>query len=183
MTSNSKYLFQSERLGFRTWCEEDFADFAAMNADPKVMEYFPKTMNTEEARAFFERLQNHFQKHNYGYLPVELLSTGEFIGFMGLAFQEYESVFTPATDIGWRLKISAWGNGYATEGALRWLEYAFNELGLGEVYSTCTVKNLPSENVMRKIGMEKQGNFNHPKLHDYPELANCVYYRITKDEF
>ena len=106
----------------------------------------------------------------------EVLETGEFIGFIGLAYQDYETEFTPATDIGWRLKKSAWGNGYATEGARRCLEYAFKDLKLDKIISTCTLNNTKSENVMRKIGMSRKGEFNHPRLKDYPAHEKCSWY-------
>ncbi len=180
---SSVYLFQSERLGFRKWKASDFEEFRKMNADPDVMEYFPHPLSEEEAQQFFQRLQDHYKENGYCYFPVDLLETGEYIGFIGLAYQIYESEFTPATDIGWRLKQAAWNNGYATEGARRCLQYAFEELGLKKIYSVCTVNNLPSENVMRKIGMTKQGYFKHPRLSEYAHLENCVYYRLTHEEY
>lgn len=177
----TEYIFNSERLGFREWSEEDLNEFAKMNADPEVMEYFLKPLTIPETEEFFERLQNHFKKHGYNYFATEILETGEFIGFIGLARQEYESEFTPAVDIGWRLKKSAWGKGYATEGARKCLEYAFRELNLDEVISTCTEKNARSENVMKKIGMVKKGSFNHPKLKEHPDYEKFICYAITKD--
>ena len=93
-------------------------------------------------------------------------------------YQTYEAPFTPITDIGWRLKKSAWGKGYATEGAKVCLDYAFKQLKLDSVASVCPTVNIPSENVMKKIGMTKQGTFKHPKLTDYPKLEECVWYKI-----
>ena len=175
---NNPYLIESERLGFRNWLKSDLKAIAAINADPKVMEFFPKTLSTEESASFLKRFQDHYTKHGYTYFAVELLSTGELIGFIGLAFQEYEAPFNPATDIGWRLKPSAWGQGYATEGAKRCLELAFSKWGLKEVISVCTVNNRSSEKVMQKLGMEKQGGFKHPALKDYPHLEDCIWYKI-----
>ena len=119
-----------------------------------------------------------YEKYGYTYYATELLETGEFIGFIGLAYQEYKSEFTPAPDIGWRLKKSAWGKGYATEGALRCLEFAFQDLKLKSLISTCTVANFKSERVMKKIRMEKKGEFDHPRLSEYPHIAKCVWYEI-----
>lgn len=173
-----KYIFTSERLGFRNWTMEDLSVFAEINADTEVMEHFPKPLTKKETAEFIERLRNHYKKNGYNYFATEVLASGELIGFIGLAFQDYKTEFNPATDIGWRLKKSTWGKGYATEGAKRCLEFAFEDLCLKRVISTCTIHNTKSENVMKKIGMIKKGEFDHPKLSDYPEFKKCVWYEI-----
>lgn len=175
-----EYIFKSERLGFRNWMESDLKELEIMNSDAKVMEYFPKTLTIKENEELFEKLKRHYKKHNYTYFATEILASNQFIRFIGLAYQEYEAEFTPAIDIGWRLKETAWGKGYATEGAKKCLEFAFNELNLEQIIATCTCKNYKSENVMKKIGMKKIGDFKHPKLKEYPEYEKCICYRIKK---
>lgn len=182
MNLKDNYLFKSKRLGFRNWVKEDLEEFAKINADSNVMEYFPSTLSKQESAEFLERLQKHFTIKGYTYFATELLHNGEFIGFIGLAYQTYETDFTPATDIGWRLKKEVWGNGYATEGAKRCLEFAFCEVGLDKVVAICTVNNNNSEKVMQKIGMAKQGEFKHPKLSEYPEFEYCVCYEIENKQ-
>lgn len=177
----NKYLFKSERLGFRNWRDEDLEEFASLNADPEVMEHFPKALTKQETFDFIKRLQKHFEEKGYNYFATETLETGELIGFIGLAYQDYETEFTPAVDIGWRLKRSSWGKGYATEGAKRCLEYAFDDLKLDRVVSVCVLDNVNSEKVMNKIGMVKKGTFIHPKLKEYPALEECVWYEIQKN--
>lgn len=176
----SIYLFTSERLGFRNWSEDDLQEFAEMNADPEVMEHFPNTLTKNESKEFIQRLQKHYKDYGYNYFATEVLETGELIGFIGLAHQQYTSEFTPAVDIGWRLKKSAWKKGYATEGAKRCLTYAFDTLKIARVISTFTINNLKSENVMKKIGMTKLGEFKHPKLKGYPKFEKCFCYEIRK---
>jgi RimJ/RimL family protein N-acetyltransferase len=176
-----EYLFKSERLGFRNWTEKDVTEFSVINADLEVMKHFPKPLTKKETSKYITRLQNHYQENGYNYFATEILKTGELIGFIGLAYQDYETDFTPATDIGWRLKKNSWGNGYATEGAKKCLEFAFNELNLDKIFSICTEQNTKSENIMQKIGMEKRGKFNHPKLKEYPEYQKCISYEITKN--
>lgn len=180
---NRDYLFTSRRLGFRNWQTNDIKEFTAMNADADVMKHFPKTLSKEETKEFVDRLQIHFETHGYNYFAVDILETGEFIGFIGLAFQTYASNFTPAVDIGWRLKKRAWGRGYATEGAKRCLQLAFTDLNLDHVIATCTKQNENSEHVMKKIGMDKVSEFNHPKLKEYPEYEVCLCYKITKPDW
>lgn len=180
-SSKKKYLFESERLGFRNWIKADLDEFARINADFEVMEYFPKILTKKETAEFMARLGNHFTEKGYSYFATEILKTGEFIGFIGLTFQDYKTNFTPAVDIGWRLKRNAWGKGYATEGAKKCLEFGFRELNLDEIISTCTKKNFQSENVMKKLGMKKIGEFNHPKLLNFPGLKKCICYGINRN--
>lgn len=144
------------------------------------MEHFPAPLTLNESKYFLQRLQEHYIEHGHCYFATEILETGEFIGFIGLAYQDYKTEFTPAVDIGWRLKKSAWGNGYATEGAKRCLEYAFKDLELESVISTCTVGNFKSERVMKKLGMVKMGVLLHPRLKNYPSYQKCVWYRLEK---
>ena len=172
------YLFTSERLGFRTWTVNDQEQFHLLNSDQDVMQHFPSTLSEVETSDFISRLIAHHNKYGHCYFATEILETGEFIGFIGLTYQTYESEFTPATDIGWRLVKSAWGKGYATEGAKRCLKFAFEDLNLPKVISTCTQKNKDSEKVMQKIGMTFKGNFKHSKLADHPEYEDCIWYEI-----
>ncbi|MDW7693346.1 GNAT family N-acetyltransferase [Flammeovirgaceae bacterium SG7u.111] len=171
------YLFTSERLGFRNWEESDIAPFHELNSDRAVMEFFPKLPSLAESKAFVERMKGMYEERGYCYFAVDLLKTQKFIGFIGIAYQDYAADFTPCVDIGWRLAKLAWGKGYATEGAKACLEVAFEKFGLEEVYSLAPAVNLRSTAVMEKIGMEKQEYFNHPKLEDYPSLKKCVLYR------
>jgi len=175
------YIFQSERLGFRNWLEKDLEPFIALNADEEVMEHFTGTRTKEEVQDLIRRLKEHYEKHGFTYYAVEVLETQEFIGMIGIAQQDYKSPFTPAVDIGWRLKRSAWGKGYATEGAKRCLDYAFTELELDKIIAICTVNNSKSENVMRKLGMKKVGAFNHPELSDFPEYEKHFCYEIRSN--
>ena len=177
-----EYLFKSERLGFRNWTEYDLKQLQLMNSDVEVMEYFPKTLKRKENKLLFEKLKLHYKKHNHTYFATEILERRELIGFIGLAFQDYQTDFTPAVDIGWRLKKSAWGNGYATEGANRCIDFGFETLNFEKIIATCTENNRKSENVMMKIGMKRKGEFIHPELKKYPEHEKCIWYEINKSE-
>ena len=178
--NKSEYIFKSARLGFRNWRNEDLEEFAKLNSDEEVMEHFPDTLSKKEVEELIEELRNHCTKNGFTYYATEILATKELIGMIGLAFQEYKTEFTPAIDIGWRLKKSAWGKGYATEGAKRCLQYGFQELDINKIISVCTIKNHKSENVMKKIGMTKIGEFNHPELSNYPVLEKHYCYEIIK---
>lgn len=175
---SKKYLFTSKRLGFRNWQPIDLNQMAALNADQEVMEFFPSTQSKKKTKEFIDRMQDLFARRKHCYFAVEKRETNQFIGFIGLGYQTFEAPFTPCVDIGWRLARKFWGNGYATEGARRCLQYAFEDLKLSEMNSIASVSNLRSTHVMEKIGMKKNMEFEHPKLIDYPHLNPCVLYRI-----
>jgi len=180
--TNSPYIFTSERLGFRQWRTDDLEEFAKLNADEAVMEHFPSTLSESEVVEFIVKLKEHYETNGFTYYATEILETNEFIGMIGLASQKYVTDYTPAIDIGWRLKQSAWGKGYATEGAKRCLEYAFNDLGIEKVISVCVTQNFKSEKVMKKIGMTKIGSFDHPEMKDNPGYERHHCYEIVNGE-
>ena len=85
------------------------------------------------------------------YFAVDTLNNRDFIGFIGISEQTFQSDFTPCIDIGWRLSQDQWGKGYATEGAKRCLDYAFNDLKLKNIKAICPSINDKSERVMSKL--------------------------------
>ncbi len=170
------YVIQTERLGLRNWTTEDIAPMTAINQDETVMEYFPRLNTPEETQDFVLRMQKQFADHRYCYFAVDRLDRGEFIGFIGLMDQNFESEITPCVDIGWRLTPTAWGQGFATEGARACLDYGLNDLQLSEVIAMAPSPNLKSQRVMIKLGMEKGGYFEHPMLTPAPHLNPCVWY-------
>jgi RimJ/RimL family protein N-acetyltransferase len=173
-----QYIFKSERLGFRNWTEEDRPKMGKINSDPKVMEHFPTIPTQKQTDEFVDRMMAQFSQKGFCYFAVDRLDNQEFIGFIGLSEQTFKSDFTPCIDIGWRLAQHEWGKGFATEGAKKCLEFAFYKMQLKNIKSICPTTNLNSENVMKKIGMSKIKNFNHPLLSEYKELENCVLYEI-----
>ena len=177
-----KYLFQSQRLGFRKWTPADLAPLSALNADPEVMEFFPSTQTTEQTKALLERIDQEFKEFGHCWYAVDTLEDGDFIGFIGLAWNVQEELdFTPSAEIGWRLKKAAWGKGYATEGATRCLKYGFEDLKLSEIYSFTATINKRSEKVMQKIGMTKIGEFGHPQIEKGHALHQHVLYHLSTD--
>lgn len=177
------YTFTSERLGFRNWVEEDKAKMGIINADPMVMEYFPSIPNQKQTDEFVDRMMSEFAEYGYCYFAVDRLDNGDFIGFIGILNQDFESDFTPCVDIGWRLSKKEWGKGFATEGASACLDFAFNTLNRDAILSICPAINDKSEKVMKKIGMRKVKSFDHPLLMEYKSLERCYLYEINKSSF
>jgi 3-dehydroquinate dehydratase/shikimate dehydrogenase len=178
-------LIKTKRLILRPWREEDLEPFAKMNADPRVMECFPSTLNREESDALAKRMSNQLNEQGWGRWAVSVPGVAEFIGFIGLAVPPFNAHFMPAVEVGWRLAHEHWGKGYATEGALASLEYGFETLQLKEIVSFTTIHNQRSIAVMKKIGMhhDSADDFDHPMLPADHKLLRHVLYRMSSTEW
>ena len=173
---------RTERLVLRDWRDSDLAPFAALNADPDVMQHFRGTLTRAESDAFAARIRANLQQDGWGLWAVEVIGGEPFIGFVGLARQTFEAHFTPAVEVGWRLAKAAWGRGYAPEAARAVIEFGFAELGLTEIVSITTAGNAKSRRVMEKIGMtcDPADDFEYPLLDEGHPLRPSVLYRLRR---
>lgn len=171
-------MIRTERLTLRAWRDADRDAWAAMNADPQVMEYFPATLERAQADAAFDRFSTALAVRGWGLWAVE--HSGEFLGFTGLNPVGFDAAFAPATEVGWRLRRDAWGHGFATEAARAAVAYAFDELGLDELVSFTTATNVRSRAVMERLGMthDPADDFAHPALPEGHPLRPHVLYRL-----
>jgi RimJ/RimL family protein N-acetyltransferase len=112
---------------------------------------------------------------------LELVASGELIGFTGMDLATYEAHFAPAVEIGWRLASSAWGHGYATEAALAVLAFGFEELECREIVACTVPANRRSRAVMERLGMthDPRENFEHPEIAAGHPLSRHVLYRLS----
>lgn len=170
---------RTSRLLLRRWRPEDNVPFAAMNADPRVREFFPGLQTRAESDASVARYATHFDEHGYGWWAVEIPGVAPFAGFVGLAVTPFEASFTPCVEIGWRLAHEFWGQGLAVEGARAALAFGFEQLGLEEIVSFTATQNLRSQRVMEKLGMTRDAHedFDHPLLPPGHPLRRHVLYR------
>ncbi len=178
-------IIRTDRLVLRQWSTADLEPFARLNADPKVMEYFPGLKTKEESDHSVSLMSGHIEKYGWGFWAASLAATAEFIGFIGLEDVYFKTTFTPAVEIGWRLAFKYWGRGYATEGAIASLHYGFETLKLNEIVSFTAVGNRRSRAVMERIGMhhDSKDDFDHPKLSEGHPLRRHVLYRLAADEW
>jgi RimJ/RimL family protein N-acetyltransferase len=173
----------TERLLLREWRDADVDEFAAINADPVVMEYFPEPYTEERTRRFVELIRKRWRELGYSLWAVERKDTGRFIGYVGLWPATFPAPFTPAVEVGWRLAVDQWGLGYATEGARVALNYGFDTLGLDEIVSFTSALNVRSIRVMERIGMRRDatGDFEHPNVPEGHPTRAHVLYRIRRE--
>lgn len=175
----------TDRLLLRGWRDSDLEPFAALNADPEVMEHFPSTLTREQSDAMVERLARRWADGEPSLWALERRDTSTFVGFVGLLAPSFEAPFTPCVEVGWRLAAEHWGHGFAPEGARAALGWGFDELGLDEIVSFTSTANRPSRRVMEKLGMhhDPADDFDHPNLPSTHPLCRHVLYRVTRQQW
>lgn len=176
-------VLKTPRLVLRQWNDADKEHFARINADPRVMEFFPARLTRGQSDALVAKLEAHFRKHGFGIYAAELRSNNAFIGFVGLNVPSFRAHFTPCIEIGWRLSPDVWGQGLATEGAQAVVKYGRNVLRLKEIVSFTVPLNVRSRRIMEKIGMshDPADDFDHPQLPPGHPLRRHVLYRLRFD--
>lgn len=181
----SHSTIKTERLILRPWRETDFEQFARLNGDPRVMEYFSGILTQKESDQLAKRISAGIEQQGWGLWAASIPDIADFIGFIGLAPVNFVADFTPAIEIGWRLAYEFWNHGYATEGAEAALKYGFETLQLNEIVSFTAAPNNRSQRVMKKIGMTHypEDDFDHPKLPEGNRLRRQVLYRLKRNEW
>ncbi len=171
-------MLHTNRLILRRWQPADRDAFARLNADPRVMEFYPSVLTRAESDAGADRIERHFEERGFGLWAVELPDVAPFIGFVGLQVPRFAAHFTPCVEIGWRLDPEFWGRGYATEGARAALAFGFEILQLDEIVAMTVPANRRSRAVMERLGMTRdpKDDFDNPLVEGV--LKRHVLYRI-----
>lgn len=172
---------ETPRLILRDWRDADVQAWAALNADPRVTEFFAKTYTRELSEASAAAIRAQLKRDGFGWWALEIRGGPSFIGSIALQAVPFEAAFTPAHEIGWRLASQYWGRGYATEGARAALDFAFNELKWPEVVAFTAASNLRSQRVMERLGMTHDvgDDFDHPRVEEGHPLRRHLLYRIS----
>lgn len=172
-------ILRTARTLLREWRTADLAPFAALNADPTVMQHFPSLLTRQASDGLVARFVGQFAALGFGPWALELPGVAPFAGFVGLVRQEFPAHFTPAVEIGWRLARPFWGQGYATEAGREVLRFADEVLALPALVSMTVPGNVRSIAVMERLGFRRDpaDDFDHPKLPEGHALRRHVLYR------
>ena len=181
---NSRVLTTS-RLRLRRWRDDDLEPFAALNADPRVREFFPSLQTRQESADSMQSIRNHWERRGFGVWAVEVIGGAPFIGFIGLSVPSFEAPFTPCVELGYRLAFDHWRQGYASEGSRAALAFGFGALGLSEIVALTAVGNARSRRVMERLGMTRNpaDDFDHPNIVAGHPLRRHVLYRLAANEW
>lgn len=177
----SPVTLHGPRLILRPWREEDLAPLFTINGDPETMRHFPAVMTRAESDAWAARMQAHIDSHGWGFWVVEERGGAPFAGVVGLMHIPWEATFTPAVEIGWRIAPALRRRGYAEEAARLALGFAFETLGLRDVVAFTVPANEPSWRLMERLGMRRDGEFDHPRVPEGHPRRRHLLYRLEAD--
>ncbi|MEU7282502.1 GNAT family N-acetyltransferase [Streptomyces sp. NPDC045431] len=154
------------RLLLRRFTGDDLAPMAEINADPEVMRWIGdgSVQDLEQTAESIERWEEEWDDEGFGLFAVELLGSGELIGFSGLSVPEFLPELRHEVEISWRIGRPFWGQGYASEAAHAVLEFALQDRGLDRVVAIAHISNTASQNVMRKLGMVPERDTTDPRF-------------------
>ncbi|WPH21225.1 GNAT family N-acetyltransferase [Variovorax paradoxus] len=174
--------FETPRLRLRQWQESDLAPFAALAADPLVMEFLLPVPTRAASDALAARIRARIAEQGWGLWAVEHKASGEFAGFTGLNVPLAALPFSPCVEIGWRFARQWWGQGLATEAARAALQVGFERLGFDEIVAFTALGNHRSAAVMERLGMREDvdGAFDHPAVPEGHALRRHRLYRIAR---
>jgi len=177
-------VISTPRLLLRPWREEDLEPFAAMNADPRVMQFLPKALTRAESEAVIERNRRRIERHGFCVWSIEAPGVAPFVGRVGMSMFEADVPFAPCVEIGWRPAFDHWGKGYATEAARAALDFGFATLALHEIVAFTVPANVRSRAVMERLGMtgDPADDFDHPDIPPGHPLRRQVLYRLRRPE-
>ena len=177
-------VLDTERLRLRQWRAADREPFAVLNADPRVMAFFPSLLDRAASDAMVGRCQSLIAERGWGFWAIESKETGEFIGFTGLHVPTATLPFSPCVEVGWRLAFRYWGRGFATEAARAALRFGFESIYLPEIVSFTSIRNVRSRAVMERLGMQKSmETFAHPNVPEGHVLREHCLYRLLREQW
>lgn len=171
-------VLTTPRLTLRTFRQDDLPLYAALNADPEVVQYLGgEPLTRRHSDEIAEWANQVHEEEGIGLLAIERTADGSFLGMCGLHHQES---YPDDVEVGWRLAHEHWGHGYATEAATAWLDHAFGPMGLDRVISITDLPNVRSLAVMRRLGMTLD---HEAEIQDEGITFQAVIYSITAEQW
>lgn len=151
------HILQTDRLIIREFSLEDAQGFYEMNLEPAVLQYTGDRPFTtvEEARVFIQSY-NHYQEYGYGRWTLIHRSSEQYLGFCGFKYHPDSA----EVDLGFRIPLPFWGQGFATEAAQGCLAYGLAQLGFSRVIGRVAQANKASIRVLEKVGMQYVQSFD-----------------------
>ncbi len=167
----------TERLTLRTFREDDLPQYAALNADPEVVEYLGGPLSREGSDEIAAYANDLWIRRGIGLLAVERTADGTFLGMCGVHILHS---YPDDLEAGWRLAREHWGQGYATEAASAWLRIAFEDQGADRVISVTDPPNRRSIAVMERLGL----TYDHEAdLDEHGDRFHAVVHSITRERW
>lgn len=166
---------ETKRLILHEMTENDLPALRKILQDEEVMYAYEHAFSEEEVIKWFENQQRRYREDGFGLWAAVLKDGGEMIGQCGITYQDLGNERVPET--GYLFQKKFWHSGYATEAAQACNRYAFDVLGMAEIYSIIRDNNLPSRKVAERNGMEICGSITK---HYYGIDMPHVVYRLKR---
>ena len=181
----TKVVAQTERLRLREWDPEDEARFYQVMNRPEVMTHLGGVQTSEEWNAAFTRVVGFQRDYGHTFWIVEDADGQEILGFCGIKRVNAPGAgdLTGRHEIGWRLRPESWGKGLAKEAAIASLDLAFNEFDAPDVIATTLHANLPSQGLMKRLGMTRREDLDFVDTRFGPDMNPTIVFLITCDEW
>jgi RimJ/RimL family protein N-acetyltransferase len=169
------YEIETDRLLLRQWRDGDWVGLHRTYGDTEVMTWIgAEAADLASTAAAVGRMSMHWRLLGYGMFAVEERESGELVGRVGLMLHPDWPLDGPRVEVGWTLQRSAWGHGYATEGAKASLDFGFRELRLPQIFSMTRPDNTRSRAVMERCGLTQRGEL---EFHGWKQ----VHYAIDRE--
>jgi len=153
--SAMQIFLETERLILRRFTQDDVENLVELDSDPEVMRYLNGGIATPREvveQQILQRFLSYYERYDgFGVWAAIERSSGAFIGWF--SFRPHDESRPDEAEVGYRLRRSAWGRGYATEGAQALIRKGFTELGGQRVTANTYEHNSASRRVMEKVGM------------------------------
>jgi len=157
-------FLETERLVLRQFTMADADNLVNLDADPDVMRFVTGGIPTSREEIENEVLPaflGYYQRYEgYGFWAVIEKVTGEFLGWFH--FRPRQDAAPGVVELGYRLRKSAWGKGYASEGSRALIGKGFTEFGVQRVVAEAMAVNMASRRVMEKAGLKLVRIFHQP---------------------
>lgn len=170
-------ILETPRMVLREMSQEDSESLCMMLQDERVMYAYEGALSLAEAQVWLDLQISRYRDAGFGLWAVVLKETGDMVGQCGLTYQECDG--GPVVEVGYLLQEAYWHRGLATEAARACRDYAFDTLGVDEVYSIIRDTNEASQRVARRNGMTKRSVFvKHYRGVAMPHLV----FSVTREE-
>jgi RimJ/RimL family protein N-acetyltransferase len=173
-------ILETDRLILREFLDSDYTDLCEILQDKDTMYAYEHSFSDDEVKNWYDKLiVGHYERYGFGLWAVIHKKTNEFLGQCGLTIQNLNG--NEYLEIGYLFKKKHWHNGYAVEAAFSCKKYAFEKLYAEKVCSIIRGNNIASQNVAKRIGMEKSGEimkhyYNMDMLHYIFEINKEKYF-------
>lgn len=172
---NGAVFLTTERLTLVDLTIDHIDDLCDLDSDPEVMHYItngeprPRSHNEEAVPRVIKYMA---ENPGLGLWPTYLTETGEFMGWYILK----HLLDTGEVEVGFRIKKKFWGMGFSTEAGNALIKHGFETVGLERIVAIVRPDNLPSQSVIKKIGLKEEGKGVYHNI-------ECLYYGLDRKDF